>query len=92
MKRTVVRYLLLFSALPYELGRLFQLQTLGLNGNPLSSQLVDLYSLPNGTYELIGYLLDNLLTTHDQPGMCFYFHLILGHFLLKTLSQLFPEF
>ena len=56
--------------LPYELGRLFQLQTLGLNGNPLQSELVELYSSPNGTYELIGYLLDNHPPNMEAPGIC----------------------
>jgi len=53
--------------LPYELGRLFQLQTLGLNGNPLQSDLIELYSSPNGTYELIGYLLDNQPLNLEPP-------------------------
>ncbi|XP_077999491.1 CCR4-NOT transcription complex subunit 6-like [Glandiceps talaboti] len=47
-------------ALPYELGRLFQLQTLGLKGNPLSSDIISLYSEPNGTFRLLTYMLDNL--------------------------------
>ena len=62
-------YNIIFSVLPYELGRLFQLQTLGLNGNPLQSDLIELYSSPNGTYELIGYLLDNQPLNLEPPGM-----------------------
>ena len=62
-----------FSVLPYELGRLFQLQTLGLNGNPLQSDLIELYSSPNGTYELIGYLLDNQPLNLEPPGMILLF-------------------
>ena len=58
----------IFRVLPYELGRLFQLQTLGLNGNPLPSEIIELYSAPNGTYELIGYLLDNQPPNMEQPG------------------------
>ena len=62
---------MLHRVLPYELGRLFQLQTLGLNGNPLSSEIIELYSSPNGTYELIGYLLDNQPPNMEQPGIEF---------------------
>ena len=61
----------IFRVLPYELGRLFQLQTLGLNGNPLPSEIIELYSAPNGTYELIGYLLDNQPPNMEQPGWFF---------------------
>ena len=46
----------------------------GLTGNPLSSELMELHSSPNGTYELIGYLLDNQPPNLEQPGrtsMCF---------------------
>lgn len=53
--------------LPYELGRLFQLQTLGLTGNPLQQELIELYSQPNGTSELVSYLLDNMHHPLDQP-------------------------
>ena len=55
------------------MGRLFQLQTLGLNGNPLQSDLIELYSSPNGTYELIGYLLDNQPLNLEPPGMILLF-------------------
>ena len=44
------------------------MQTLGLNGNPLPSEIIELYSAPNGTYELIGYLLDNQPPNMEQPG------------------------
>ncbi|XP_002730926.1 CCR4-NOT transcription complex subunit 6-like [Saccoglossus kowalevskii] len=53
--------------LPYELGRLFQLQTLGLKGNQLSSELMGLYSEPNGTSKLLLYMLDNLADPQSQP-------------------------
>ena len=66
-------YNIILSVLPYELGRLFQLQTLGLNGNPLQSDLIELYSSPNGTYELIGYLLDNQPLNLEPPGMILLF-------------------
>ena len=68
-----MKKLKLFRVLPYELGRLFQLQTLGLNGNPLPSEIIELYSAPNGTYELIGYLLDNQPPNMEQPGWFFTF-------------------
>lgn len=46
--------------LPYEMGKLFQLQLLGLGGNPLSKECIKLYSEANGTQKLITYLLDSL--------------------------------
>jgi len=47
-------------SLPHELGRLFQLQVLGLAGNPLCQEVMKLYSEPNGTHRLLMYLLDSL--------------------------------
>lgn len=47
-------------SLPHELGRLFQLQVLGLAGNPLCQDVLKLYSEPNGTHRLLMYLLDSL--------------------------------
>lgn len=47
-------------SLPHELGRLFQLQVLGLTGNPLCQEVLKLYSEPNGTHRLLMYLLDSL--------------------------------
>ncbi|CAE1176034.1 unnamed protein product [Acanthosepion pharaonis] len=54
--------------LPFELGKLFQLQTLGLQGNPLSPDILNLYNEPNGTQKLLSYMLDHLaqLRTKDQ--------------------------
>lgn len=46
--------------LPYELGKLFQLQVLGLHGNPLSKDVMALYGEPSGTHKLLSYMLDNL--------------------------------
>lgn len=48
--------------LPYELGKLFQLQVLGLQGNPLSKDVLTLYGTgePAGTNKLLTYMLDNL--------------------------------
>lgn len=48
--------------LPYELGKLFQLQVLGLQGNPLSKDVMTLYGNgePTGTNKLLTYMLDNL--------------------------------
>nr|XP_033324559.1 CCR4-NOT transcription complex subunit 6-like isoform X1 [Megalopta genalis] len=50
--------------LPYELGKLFQLKVLGLQGNPLSKEVMALYGEPSGTNKLLSYMLDNL------QGMC----------------------
>lgn len=46
--------------LPYELGKLFQLQVLGLHGNPLNKEVLALYGEPSGTHKLLSYMLDNL--------------------------------
>lgn len=79
-------------SLPHELGRLFQLQVLGLAGNPLCQEVMKLYSEPNGTHRLLMYLLDSL------QGKTFYFicskclqfeslgNLIFGIVNLNTLS------
>ncbi|XP_076317738.1 CCR4-NOT transcription complex subunit 6-like isoform X2 [Tachypleus tridentatus] len=53
--------------LPYELGKLFQLNKLGLKGNPLSHELYTRYTKPNGTQELLAFLLDNLPVTQLHP-------------------------
>lgn len=50
----------LLRSLPHELGRLFQLQVLSLNGNPLCQEVVKLYNEPNGTHRLLMFLLDSL--------------------------------
>lgn len=54
-------------SLPFELGRLFQLQNLGLKGNPLSPDLLAIYNEPNGSQKLLLYLLDNLTVTSTAP-------------------------
>lgn len=46
--------------LPLEMGKLFKLQILRLKGNPLSADLMSLYSEVNGTDKVLSYLLDNL--------------------------------
>lgn len=46
--------------LPYELGKLFQLHVLGLQGNPLSKEILSLYGESNGTHKLLTYMLDSL--------------------------------
>jgi len=46
--------------LPNEVGCLFQLQNLGLSGNPLIPELSKLYNEPNGTHRVLMHLL-NLL-------------------------------
>lgn len=54
--------------LPYELGKLFNLMVLGLQGNPLNKDIMTLYSEPNGTQKLLTYMLDNL------QGRIYYFN------------------
>jgi len=46
--------------LPYELGKLFLLQNLGLAGNPLQPEILAMVNEPNGTAKLLSFLLDNL--------------------------------
>ena len=46
--------------LPYELGKLFQLVILGLKGNPLGPDILQMYAEPNGTKKLLEFMLDNL--------------------------------
>lgn len=46
--------------LPYELGKLFHLQMLGLQGNPLGKEMLSIYNDSNGTAKLLSYMLDNL--------------------------------
>ncbi|XP_014661642.1 PREDICTED: CCR4-NOT transcription complex subunit 6-like isoform X2 [Priapulus caudatus] len=53
--------------LPYELGKLFQLQNFGLKGNPLSAEILSIYSEPNGTVKLLTYMLDHLTVNAVQP-------------------------
>ncbi|KAK2720822.1 hypothetical protein QYM36_004635 [Artemia franciscana] len=53
--------------LPYELGKLFQLQVLGLKGNPLTPEILQVYSEANGTVKLLSFLLDRLSVTVPQP-------------------------
>lgn len=54
-------------ALPLEMGKLFKLQILGLKGNPLSTDIMTLFSEVNGTDKILSYLLDNLpsKSTHN---------------------------
>ncbi|XP_063227198.1 CCR4-NOT transcription complex subunit 6-like isoform X2 [Bacillus rossius redtenbacheri] len=54
-------------SLPYELGKLFQLHVLGLAGNPLTKEVLAIYSEPNGTHKLLSYMLDNLQVTVPTP-------------------------
>ena len=46
--------------LPYELGKLFKLQALGIKGNPLTQDITSIYSEVNGTQKLLVHLLDQL--------------------------------
>lgn len=53
--------------LPFELGKLFKLQQLGLKGNPLTSDIMQIYSEPNGSQKLLIHLLDQLTITCPPP-------------------------
>ncbi|XP_048516526.1 CCR4-NOT transcription complex subunit 6-like isoform X2 [Dendroctonus ponderosae] len=57
----------LLRILPYELGKLFNLMTLGLTGNPLSKDIMSLYNEPNGTHRLLTFMLDNLQVHTPSP-------------------------
>lgn len=57
----------LLKRLPYELGKLFRLTELGLLGNPLPTEILNLYTEPNGVTKLLTYLLDNLVFSAVQP-------------------------
>ena len=62
--------------LPYEMGKLFKLQILGLKGNPLSSDILTLYSEVNGTEKILSLLLDNLPSKLPPPNyLNFFFYL-----------------
>lgn len=50
----------LLRSLPYEIGKLFHLQILGLQGNPLNKECLKIYNEPNGTLKLLSFLLDSL--------------------------------
>jgi CCR4-NOT transcription complex subunit 6 len=62
-------------ALPLEMGKLFKLQILGLKGNPLSTDIMTLFSEVNGTDKILSYLLDNLPSKSTlnslQPNLTF---------------------
>lgn len=64
-----LRELLLFAnqitSLPFEIGMLFQLHTLGLHGNPLDEP-VNTYSM-EGTESVMTYLLDNAQIQEEPP-------------------------
>ena len=46
--------------LPYEIGKLFRLQSLGLMGNPLPAEIYSIYTESNGLQKLLTYFLDSL--------------------------------
>lgn len=50
----------LLRVLPYEMGKLFHLVILGLQGNPLGKDVMNIYNDSNGTHKLLSYMLDNL--------------------------------
>lgn len=50
----------LLRVLPYEMGKLFHLIILGLQGNPLGKDVMNIYNDSNGTHKLLSYMLDNL--------------------------------
>ncbi|XP_030376482.1 CCR4-NOT transcription complex subunit 6-like isoform X1 [Scaptodrosophila lebanonensis] len=53
--------------LPYEIGKLFHLVILGLMGNPLQKEFMNIYNEPNGTSKLLTHMLDNLSFTVNPP-------------------------
>lgn len=57
-------------SLPYEIGKLFHLQILGLQGNPLNKEYLKIYNEPNGTHKLLAFLLDSL------PGKSFFLSIL----------------
>jgi CCR4-NOT transcription complex subunit 6 len=63
-------------ALPLEMGKLFKLQILGLKGNPLSTDIMTLFSEVNGTDKILSYLLDNL------PSKSTHEYFLLHHFAI----------
>ncbi|KAF0300769.1 putative RNA-directed DNA polymerase from transposon BS [Amphibalanus amphitrite] len=50
----------LLRLLPYELGKLFNLQVLGLKGNPLAADILSVYQEANGTQRLLTMMLNSL--------------------------------
>lgn len=71
----------LLRSLPYEIGKLFHLQILGLQGNPLNKECLKIYNEPNGTHKLVSFLLDSLagksvLSLDSSKVVLYYFILI----------------
>lgn len=57
---------------PFEMGKLFKLQILGIKGNPLPADMMNLQAEVNGTSKLLTFLLDNLPGT----SVSFYFAIV----------------
>ena len=79
-------------ALPWEVGKLFKLQILGLKGNPLSSDILQLYNEVNGTDKILSFLLDNLqsksqTSIHLSPSQYQY---DLGHLHCSLMGKIRP--
>ena len=64
--------------LPWEMGKLFKLQILGLKGNPLSSDIMQLHSEVNGTDKILSYLLDNLQSESHSRVIVWFRFLVFG--------------
>lgn len=62
----------LIRSLPYEIGKLFHLQILGLQGNPINKECLKIYNEPNGTHKLISFLLDSLAGKSELIVIIFY--------------------
>lgn len=74
--------------LPYDLGKLFHLQLLGLQGNPLSKEMLSIYNDNNGTAKLLTYLLDNL----QGKSLCLLFVYTLRSGVILAFAHLHNEF
>ena len=85
--------------LPYELGKLFQLVILGLKGNPLGPDILQMYAEPNGTKKLLEFMLDNLhgktrvrVVTADLRSVSNYHHDFISRFEYFFVHESYSQF
>jgi len=71
--------------LPYEIGKLFHLVILGLMGNPLQKEFMNIYNEPNGTQKLLTYMLDNL--SCESPYISLYPSVSVGQVREQLLTR-----
>ena len=59
------------------MGKLFQLQKLGIQNNPLPADIMGMYNEPNGMRKLLEFMLDNLhgklIFDIFKKYLCYYF-------------------